>query len=138
MALCRCWYAPQCEFGIDCTSPADWSVLQPRWGSRPERAIFMCDAHHKVYSDGSPIPGIDKPPRADDDWRPSFVDMIRLCAIRIEHERRLEREREQVVLEAAPSAHWMMREYFRRYDQRYSPEQFAQIMMLRNSVHNNP
>ena len=43
----------------------------------------MCDLHFQLYKTASerPMPGIDKPPGADDGWRPSIMDHMRLASI---------------------------------------------------------
>lgn len=87
--FCTCPEMPACEWAW-CRFPADHSVYQPRWGARAESFKFMCDAHFEIYRDAmtKPIKGLTRPEGADDEWRPSFMDMIRHATIAIAFENR--------------------------------------------------
>jgi len=62
----------------------------------------MCDPHYQIYSEAmsKPMPGIDKPPGADDSWRPSIIDHMRLACIAMAFDAR---KRNQ---EADERSHW--------------------------------
>lgn len=68
MSLCQCSVRPRCQCQA-CTFRADWTVILPPWRG-PARATFMCDWHYQAYK--GPIPGIDRPEGADDDWKPTL------------------------------------------------------------------
>jgi hypothetical protein len=139
MALCACDNRPRCEFNIEfrgseCSRYADWSVWQPRWRSRSERFIFMCDGHWKIYHHGmiTFIPGIDRPPNADEFWRPSLSDAIRLACIKLNHERRIEEERKAAPLASDDCySDPVLGDYYRWRDKRYTPGQLEQIHVWR-------
>lgn len=59
--------------------------MLPAWGSRPHGPKFACDWHKEQYCRAMTqrMPGLDPPPRADWDWRPSLRDMIRLADMEI-------------------------------------------------------
>jgi len=71
---------------------ADWSAMVPFTWQPPLRVSpkFYCDPCWKAFSAAwvKPMPGIDKPANADDDWRPSIIDHIRLCGIAMRFDER--------------------------------------------------
>lgn len=115
MALwCSCRLIPSCEYQL-CSYPAELSALVPVF--EPTRGIgarFYCVTHWEsiLAWRAKPIPGIDRPSNADEDWRPSLEDMFRHARIAISFENRNKRP------PPAPPAHHMDT-YWRRYaDQR--------------------
>lgn len=71
MALCSCSERPRC-MAIGCDDPADWTIVRPLGR---HRAMFICNEDYEAMRD--PIPGIDRPDSADENWRPSLFDMVR-------------------------------------------------------------
>lgn len=110
--MCSCEDRPKCEWHR-CAEFAAWSVYQPAWTPRSERFKFMCDAHSKMYEEK--IPGIDRPAHADEYWRPSLTDMMKLASIN--------------AAAASPPAKLAPVKYSR--DDKYTPAQLAQIKLLR-------
>jgi hypothetical protein len=102
-----------------CDAPADWSVWLHAWLSRPAGPKFMCQTHKDIYTDPTPIPGIDRPPHADEFWRPSIHDMIRLAA--------LEMARQGRELETAPT---LTNEYLTSSQRRMTPPQIEQLLFV--------
>lgn len=94
MSLCDCPEAPRCATDW-CSDRADWSVWLHGTKSRPETPKFMCCFHTQAYRKAmtTNIRGIDKPEGADDDWRPSLLDMIRHGEIALAFNRRNESRR---------------------------------------------
>lgn len=125
MSLCSCPERPKCQCDW-CDYAADFSVWQPAWpskrpdgsGGRPERYRFMCDWHFQAYR--KPIPGIDKPEGADEDWKPSLMDCIRLAQIAIAFEKRNERRAPDPISLSRPDD-----------AKRYSPAQLKQVLFMR-------
>ena len=88
--LC-CQLAPRCEYH-HCENPADWSAMVPfTW--KPPLSVapkFYCnpcwDAFKAAWN--KPLPGIDRPAHADDEWRPSILGHIQLCSLALSFEDR--------------------------------------------------
>jgi hypothetical protein len=114
-----------CEAGNgQCNIAASWSVYQPAWPPRSERFIFMCKWHGDEYHYAMthPIPGIDKPEGASEDWRPSLFDMIKLAAIKMNHEDRMRDCAVTMQLEDTPRIRAM------------TPEQRETVLRLRKAT----
>lgn len=81
----------------------------------------MCDQHEQMYRDAmtKPMPGIDRPARADDDWKPSLQDHIRLSCIAMRHAEQMEKSPDP----------WP--DITRPWDHRYTPGQLKQVMWVR-------
>jgi len=110
--MCSCPERPKCQWRW-CDDYAAWSVLQPAWPPRPARFRFMCEAHWQMYQ--APIPGIDRPAHADEFWRPSLTDMMKLASIH-----------------AAPASPPMIPAAVRHHrDAKYTPAQLAQVNAMR-------
>lgn len=127
MALCNCIHGPRCEmFGGACDQRADWSVLMPLWLSRPLRlyAQFSCAQCWNRFKANwhKPIKGLDKPDGADDEWRPSLMEVIQHGCIAVAFEERKERERA-----------FLTNATLSRPDdrKRYTPAQLKQVMVFR-------
>jgi len=116
MSLCGCQWRAKCEHGDGaCSEFADLSVWQTAWRTRPAGPKFMCEWHALEFASTKSIPGIDRPERASDFWRPSFSDMIRQADIEI----RREQAKQQVAI-AGPER-----------ERRYTPLQRASLQRLR-------
>jgi hypothetical protein len=88
--------SPRCEFYNGwCGHRADWSVWVPHTWKPPLRLTpkFACNECLEFFRKAwdTPIKGIDRPEGADEDWRPSLMDMMKHARIAIEFERRNER-----------------------------------------------
>ena len=90
---CNCPQRAQCEERW-CEEPADWSVWQPRWGTKPESFKFMCDIHKRYFvrAWAMQMKGIDRPEGASEDWRGSIFDHLRHASIAISFRERDKRE----------------------------------------------
>jgi len=71
------------------------------------------------------IPGIHRPPNADESWRPSIDDMMRLAYVRLQHE---DRKRREPVEGFVPM--------LKRQEQ-YTPQQQRAAMVLRRYAQAN-
>jgi hypothetical protein len=90
MSLCTCECRPRCQYHY-CSRFADWSVFTP-----PIRKIFgphgnlkfMCTPCKEYYAEAiaKPLKGIDRPPDAPEDWRPSLDEHLRWARIEMEFE----------------------------------------------------
>lgn len=122
MALCNCHERPRCEFQ-SCSEGADWSFLWtfPRY---QPKFMFACDWHMKKYLEfeNTHIPGLDRPPYADEAWRPSLLEMIRIADMRIKHEDRKKKQ-------TATQHHVKLSR-----QQRYTPQQMAALERLRQQI----
>jgi hypothetical protein len=103
-----------------CHAFADWSVF-PQWKVCRFSIMFICNWHREQMQ--KPIPGIDRPPYADEFWKPSIKDCVRLALIRLNHE-----DRRKEVKEVEDS----QAENYR--DERYTPRQLKQILVLRSHL----
>jgi len=94
MSLCQCVERPKCAWDW-CSLGADHSVLLPPWGKTRARIAFMCATHFAIYCEGmtKPIRGLTPPENADEDWKPSLLEMIRHAQIAIDFEDRKRLER---------------------------------------------
>ena len=84
-------------------------------GRMQEKAYFLCNWHWQEMR--KPIPGIDRPAHADEYWRPSLTDMMKLASIH-----------------AAVASPMMQRpptSYGDWNDRRYTPEQLKQVKIMR-------
>jgi hypothetical protein len=83
---CGCPEQPKCEMceRVGCDVPASCTVLNIGWKDRPQKAMFLCIWHGEQMQ--KIIPGIDRPERADESWRPSLLDCIKLASIRMRHD----------------------------------------------------
>lgn len=132
MSLCDCSGRPQCEvYGGSCERPADWTVFTPpgRWiKTWPYgRFTFMCTLCKDYYVEEwkKPLKGIDRPPGADEDWRPSLMEHIRHAQIAIAFEERKERDRLYgAIAEFGPVP---------RHVQDYTPAQLSQYAIMRRA-----
>jgi hypothetical protein len=99
MIVCTCQERPRCGWEW-CDGEANWSVWKPRWGKpytgTPGSFKFMCHMHWNIYRDAmtKSIKGLTKPEGADEDWRPSLMDMIHHAEIAIKFE---ERDKHRIV-----------------------------------------
>lgn len=86
--MCDCPDRPKCQMRY-CEDYACWSVHNGRfWNVWPHgRFLFVCEYHNDVLN--TPMPGIDRPANAGDDWRPSINDHIKLSIIRMNHEKKM-------------------------------------------------
>jgi len=114
--MCSCPERPKCEWDW-CDEPADWSVYQPQWGSRPQRFKLMCDEHYGWYCEK--IPGIDRPDGADEYWRSSLADSLRFGMIKTAFEDR-QNGRKPLAIEDTG------------YKRKYTFEQLKQIVQSRH------
>jgi hypothetical protein len=99
---CTCAERPMCQW-LNCDRPA-WvfSLLRPLWGEPAGRVRFICERCIRDYLAlcARRIPGLDRPEGADDFWRPSIVEMVRLAFISeaFENRKRHERAGSQLIL----------------------------------------
>jgi hypothetical protein len=82
--------------------------------------MFVCDYHKKVLE--TPIPGIDRPPHADELWRGSIDDCVKLALIKLQHADQNKTERENSEIGFVPIL---------ARQNRYAPAQRRSIMALR-------
>lgn len=115
MSSCECKERPMCQM-IACHLPADWSLCMPALPMRLGGVMFICDWHWQKMQE--PIPGIDRPSHASEDWRPSIVESVRLAIIRKNHE-----DRKAKLARQRPVSG-----YFQR---NYTPNQMKAIEVLR-------
>lgn len=124
--MCTCWERPLCDWN-NCAEYASWSVFNPFFVKYfPNgRFRFMCSQHEALFREAAskPMPGIHRPPYADDSWRPSLMDHIRLSCIAMRHEQMRHEQMKQPPQES-PS-------FSRPWDHRYTPEQLKQVLWLR-------
>lgn len=95
MALwCSCRLIPSCEYP-HCNYPAELTTLVPASWKLPLRltAKFYCISCWEFIETAwkKPIPGIDRPAHASEDWRPSLMDMMRHARIAIAFQERNKR-----------------------------------------------
>lgn len=111
---CTCRMIPSCEYQ-HCSYPAELTVLVPASWKLPLRlaAKFYCIPCWEFIEAAwkKPIPGIDRPAHADEDWRPSLDDMFRHARIAIAFENRNKRP-----APLQPASY--MDEYWRQYEDR--------------------
>lgn len=71
MHLCTFW---------GCDQVAAWRAALPDGTGR-----YACDWHRRSYDEAvaGRIPGLDRPLGANEDWRPSLADMVRLAGMEI-------------------------------------------------------
>lgn len=128
MALwCSCRLIPSCEYQL-CSYPAELTALVPVWARPPRLAAkFFCAPHWEsvVAWWEKPIPGIDRPADAPEDWRPSLEDMFRHARIAISFENRNKRP------PPAPPA-WHMEAYWHQYEDQRSFTQAQRETMARH------
>lgn len=86
----------------------------------------MCEDCYRQYQDvvSKPIRGIERPENADDSWRPSIADMMRHAEIAIAF---AERDKHARALTSMGS-------YRRHGDEKYTPAQLQQLMVLRRHL----
>jgi hypothetical protein len=116
--LCACKERPVCQM-IACHKYADWSLCAPQMNMRLGGIMFICDWHWQKMQE--PIPGIDRPARASEDWRPSISDSIRLAIVKFEHEQHQKERWVREIFESEQS----------RDAKRYTPAQLKQVQVLR-------
>jgi hypothetical protein len=96
MPLCNCENGPKCGYH-HCGQPAHWSAWVPTWKlSAPlEVPRFFCAQCWEDFKGAwnKPMKGIDRPPHADDEWRPALSDHLNWARIDMANEDRLARER---------------------------------------------
>ena len=88
---CSCTERPRCAM-IACADYAVVSVWRSAWlpyEAHP-KIIFCCAYHWELMQQF--IPGIHRPPHADESWRPSIDDMVRLAYVKLQYEDRKRRE----------------------------------------------
>ncbi len=93
MSICTCEWRPRCQYH-HCSKFAEWSIITPPGRWLKERPYGFC----KFYCTGckdyylaalsKPLKGIDRPPGADEEWRPSIMEHIRHARIAISFEER--------------------------------------------------
>lgn len=136
MSLCNCPERAMCEYtGVPCERPADWSILTPpgRWiKTFPHgRLHFMCTPCKVYYLEQLPKPlkGIDRPEGADEDWRGSIMEHLRLSAIDAQINEQAERNR------LGKSVEPFDNDLSRPSDsKRYTPAQLQQLYILRRHL----
>ena len=79
--MCDCPNGPRCEFYNGwCGRRANWSVMVPLSWKIPVRLgpKFTCNECWQRFTKAwkTPLKGIDRPEGADDDWKPSLLDMM--------------------------------------------------------------
>lgn len=138
--LCACPEGPRCEvYGGNCERPADWSFFTPpgRWiKTWPHgRFTFMCTPCRDYYAAAikKPLKGIDRPEGADEDWRPSIMEHLRLSAIDAQINEQAERNRLGI-----PGGVMVYGDLSRPGDsKRYTPAQLKQVYVLRRYHRDN-
>jgi hypothetical protein len=85
--------------------------------------MFMCEWHYEMYN--KPVIGINRPPGAPEDWRPSLMDCVRHGEIAIAFERRHE-----IQPASLPVDFWDR--YWRNYgiQRGFTPSQRRQLQTL--------
>ncbi len=88
---CTCRNMPVCE-EPRCNYPAELTALVLASWKLPLRrkAQFFCAACFREFEAAwkKPIPGIDRPANADEEWRPSLMEMMRHARIAMDFEDR--------------------------------------------------
>jgi hypothetical protein len=88
---CRCRMMPACEYS-HCRYPAELSAFVLATWKPPLRYTtkFFCLECWETFKEAwaKPIPGIDRPANADEDWRPSLMEMMRHARIAMDFENR--------------------------------------------------
>lgn len=134
---CTCPEGPHCEYSNGaCGRPADWSFFTPpgRWTKTwPHgRFTFMCTPcrDHYVAAIKKPLKGIDRPEGvAPEDWKPSIMEHLRLCAIDAKTNEMAERNRLRTS-HAPPNGENLSQPG----DWRYTPAQLKQLYVLRRHL----
>ncbi len=69
--------------------------MMPIWDDKPPsidrmKLMWSCDGHYRMYREAiwRDFPGFDPPKNANDLWRGSIIDGMRLACIRVAHEDR--------------------------------------------------
>ncbi len=86
MSLCECENGPRCElYNGWCGRRADWSIMTPLSWKPPLRLgpQFACGEckNRLELAWRTPIKGLTRPENADEDWRPSLMEVIRHARI---------------------------------------------------------
>jgi hypothetical protein len=129
--------APRCEmYNSWCGNKADWSIWVPITWKPPLRQApkFACNECRQRFNEAwaKPIPGIDRPAHADNDWRPSLLDSIRLAEIAMAFERRNERPIERAVEPPMSTDSWAR--YWAWYERDYTPAQRENAAAWRKGI----
>lgn len=117
---------PRCQlYNGACGRLAAVSVMLPSsWSVRPIPLVpkFACASCYFYLLKWwrTPIKGIDRPANADEDWRPSLMDMMRFAQIAITFE-----ERDKNRQTPPQSNNWQER-YWAEYDKKFTPAQREQ------------
>ena len=81
---CVCVDRPMCQLH-GCDQPAETSVAMPSWDRAGSFVVrFACAICAAWFAEVNArrVSGLDKPDGADDDWRPSILDCVRLGMMR--------------------------------------------------------
>lgn len=86
---CKCQWRPKCEWLGPCGQYAIISEWMPDYSTKRWAPMWLCDDHLAAWQTRpEKLPGIDRPAHADDEWRPSIMDHVRLCLIAEAFEKR--------------------------------------------------